>query len=757
MTVKCSMDALSIITDLQSLRSSPWSAGRKQLKQPVRFVSGGEDQNHQALPFTSLADLLGGFAGIGESFAGGPEREVRYRSISLVLSDSVHPARLERARSDSEVATALHGEGRLVVSPNMFGSVLSHSPNQRVRASFMRVWDDVPLGHSLRTFSVDGNSTPGTLDRLAECKVDRLIGQIEDLMTTDFVDTLLRFPLSDVSETYPILQLVSERVGELEALLLNPGDHLSESYIREQLAKSKSAVLFVRVVSEIFVSLRNGADASEDLHPIFDLFVQIAQLDASSDFHAVLEESADILTFSHPAPQKILRPAPSLSAIESHAHKVRAIPVNSSYFNGLLRFVREGNFPESFCANTVPILLEKLLLGIGPDGFPAFSVTRVALDLVQNCKHLLPYESKVVVFPQLLQSGLGTVANFHDGDVLFVQPQGDTAGLISRMATFTKLELFNEVFVSFTNSDASGIEGLRREWLSQAIAEMTNPTFGLLEFSDEHEAYVKPVFESLNIPLLRILGRLIGLAIRYEVSPGIPFTSGCILVLANEETTLASLERFVNEEDPGFIRSLRKIDLTQAQELSSELDDHGLEGFRSYQLGRKAVDSVKDGMQAIFTGMSDTIRLPVLRALSFGDLSHAIRGERDLDMDELERNTSYLFGEGTGFPNASWVWEILHSFTPPLRALFLKFVSGSPLKPISGFVHRGPDPRGWLQIYFDPHMSTLALPRAATCIVRMRMPLYPSVAVMREKLVKAITYTSSIEEDVRADFEEVDT
>lgn len=79
-------------------------------------------------------------------------------------------------------------------------------------------------------------------------------------------------------------------------------------------------------------------------------------------------------------------------------------------------------------------------------------------------------------------------------------------------------------------------------------------------------------------------------------------------------------------------------------------------------------------------------------------------------------------------------WRVLGSFSPPELARFLAFVTSVPRPPLLGFgslKHR-------VQIAQMSHAEEGRLPSAATCFNQLKLPIYPTEDVLREKLLLAI-------------------
>jgi len=83
-------------------------------------------------------------------------------------------------------------------------------------------------------------------------------------------------------------------------------------------------------------------------------------------------------------------------------------------------------------------------------------------------------------------------------------------------------------------------------------------------------------------------------------------------------------------------------------------------------------------------------------------------------------------------------WEALSSFTPHEQGLLLKFVTSCSRPPLLGFGYL--EPRMGIQMagHVGDRDAVHRLPTAATCMNLLKLPPYPSTAIMRDKLLYAI-------------------
>ena len=404
-------------------------------------------------------------------------------------------------------------------------------------------------------------------------------------------------------------------------------------------------------------------------------------------------------------------------------------------------------------------------------------ITRVSVQLVSVCRSAISWTYKLDILPRLLQSGIRSVKGYRDSHVLFALPQNErmTEEFTNMMSAFNKLELMNDVIVQFSDSEAEGHTGPRREWLTRVIRDMTSASYGLFRASDERNLFLKPIEFPVDDEGMtewmrdkfRIFGRVLGIAIRYTVTPGVRFTPGALWLFSTfgESTeiqpSLAVLEDLVLREDESIFQSINCSnlqDLGQTDEqvvlfrdfipnhprAEEQVTEANLAEFKAAYMHHFALSSIKQQMYDVYLGMSDTIRATILHSLVPPDFSELFVGSDSIDVEELLKNTS--FDSSISRDNRRWLLEILRSFDQQSLEKFLLFVSASPKPPLGGFASVD-KARKWLHVQNssvrgDPDT---VLPTTQTCFVVLRLPQYTSKERMRERIIYAITFANTIE------------
>ena len=641
-----------------------------------------------------------------------------------------------------------------------------HSP---IPAPFLRIALISPRSSPQVTEKqILGYVSPGTTPRerrrslssSPETRLDHIVAEIEEAITPELIEGILSFPVFafDGAVYGPGLARIKAAARML---------HLGED---EQFPESDKVLLFLRMGAELLVEVDNLKYQTRELldqaKPFIECLLFLCEkADLAIDF--ARKDSIDLI-LGVPVKSTGVGSLESLVFLLDNEADSDAPPitVQSRVFQELhlvhLRTVSDSPLLRHFCKEHAENLIERMAEGVESIADPR--ITRVAIDLVTLCKRAISFQSRFSHgLPMLLQSAIGRVADYEDGDVLFRVPQGpdmlDT--LLESMVTFDKLELMNEVYVSFTDSEAAGYDGLRRQWLSSAISEMARNA-SLFEFTDGRKLFLKPRnSQGQNNEKFRMFGRLVGLALRYGVSPGVPLSPSCLYLLQHgkDDVEIASLKLFLTQEDPQYIVSFRAMQLMDDSALrefsfpdGETVTTTNLDRFVAMRMRQLTLDAVREPMLHITAGVADTVRFVLIESLDPRELRDLIHGAQSISVPALRAETTwsvvmddlFIVG-GTSEPSqVTWLFEILASSSLEEMKKFLSFVSGASLPPIGGFVPENED-RGWLQVIIDPYMSEDKLPTSQTCFVSIRIPMYDTKEELEHKLRLAIDLALTIE------------
>ena len=180
-----------------------------------------------------------------------------------------------------------------------------------------------------------------------------------------------------------------------------------------------------------------------------------------------------------------------------------------------------------------------------------------------------------------------------------------------------------------------------------------------------------------------------------------------------------------------------------------------------YHLNRK----IRAASAAIARGLSLSLDARWLSIFHEHELQVLLSGAADqaIDVDDWERHTVYDDRGGLGAHADHKVvrrfWRAVRALSAPQRSALLRFVTAISRPPLAGFAHLRPPfmirlvpfveaPGAPGRSFWDSVVSVFSdapavpvagtLPSAATCFNLLKLPLYPSFAIMQEKLLRAI-------------------
>ncbi|OQS02576.1 regulator of chromosome condensation (RCC1) [Thraustotheca clavata] len=323
--------------------------------------------------------------------------------------------------------------------------------------------------------------------------------------------------------------------------------------------------------------------------------------------------------------------------------------------------------------------------------------------------------------------------------------------------------------------------GLYRECLAQMSTELQSPILPLLkpcpnqvlQMGENREFFV-PNIHLRNDPKLiqmaEFLGKIMGIAIRSKTPLDLNLPPVVWKFLVDQRITRYDIESIHNGcfQVVDTINNITKHGITR-----SMFDDLIDASFTVLSSDRKEVELVPGGrlvrltwddkdeyamaaeayrlteFQPVCTdiarGLSTILPVPTLSLLTWRDLSVLTCGKATVDIDLLKRRTTYGDGCAATDAHIAYFWEVLKELSDAQKALFLRFVWGRSRLPthaadftqdfkISGMPKAVGKPDAYL-------------PLAHTCFFSIDMPAYTSKAVMKEKLLYAITHCTAIDAD----------
>ncbi|KAL2174978.1 uncharacterized protein P884DRAFT_301950 [Thermothelomyces heterothallicus CBS 202.75] len=144
--------------------------------------------------------------------------------------------------------------------------------------------------------------------------------------------------------------------------------------------------------------------------------------------------------------------------------------------------------------------------------------------------------------------------------------------------------------------------------------------------------------------------------------------------------------------------------------------------------------------RAFLRGLGMIIDPGWLSMFNQNELQRLVGGDSsEIDVEDLRRHTVYsgvyaIGDDGEEHPTVKMFWEVMHGLEDRERRDVLKYVTSTPRAPLLGFGQLSPP----FSIR-DGGTDQERLPSASTCVNLLKLPQYRSAAVLKKKLLYAVT------------------
>ncbi|KAK7107145.1 hypothetical protein V1264_015110 [Littorina saxatilis] len=325
-------------------------------------------------------------------------------------------------------------------------------------------------------------------------------------------------------------------------------------------------------------------------------------------------------------------------------------------------------------------------------------------------------------------------------------------------------QLKTALSIIFSGEEGLG-QGLVREWFDLLSKELLNPDYALFTMSADGCTFQPNSNSAINpdhLSYFRFAGRLLGLALFHRQLLSTYFTRSFykhILGVPVNYQDVASI-------DPEYAKSLQWLldhditDLGLDLTFSVETDTFG--SMQEVELVRggskmsvteqnkteyvqlvtelRMTRAIKPQIDSFLSGFHDYIPHSLVQLFNEYELELLLSGMPEIDLSNWKTNSNYT-GYSTDTPVVEWYWEFVDSMTEQQRVQLLQFVTGSSRVPFGGFSQLSSG--GSIQMFTIsrqpcPPDPPFPLPTASTCINLLRLPEYPSSAVLQDRLLTAL-------------------
>ncbi|CAG8956396.1 hypothetical protein HYFRA_00003779 [Hymenoscyphus fraxineus] len=143
--------------------------------------------------------------------------------------------------------------------------------------------------------------------------------------------------------------------------------------------------------------------------------------------------------------------------------------------------------------------------------------------------------------------------------------------------------------------------------------------------------------------------------------------------------------------------------------------------------------------QAFLKGLGEIIKPYWLSMFNQSELQTLVGGDSsEIDVEDLRANTHYggvyqIGDDGLEHTTIAMFWQVMKNFDDGDRRKVLKYVTSTPRAPLLGFSQLNPK----FSIR-DAGSDETRLPSTSTCVNLLKLPMYTSIGVLKQKLLYAV-------------------
>ncbi|KLU88337.1 hypothetical protein MAPG_07324 [Magnaporthiopsis poae ATCC 64411] len=162
--------------------------------------------------------------------------------------------------------------------------------------------------------------------------------------------------------------------------------------------------------------------------------------------------------------------------------------------------------------------------------------------------------------------------------------------------------------------------------------------------------------------------------------------------------------------------------------------------YISYIARHRLVAQPLQQTRAFLRGLGSIIDPAWLSMFNQSELQRLVGGDSsEIDLEDLRRHTVYsgvyvVGDDGKNHPTVDLFWQAMHEFQDSERRAVLKYVTSTPRAPLLGFSQLKP-----MFSIRDGGADPKRLPSASTCVNLLKLPRYPTLEILKNKLRYAIS------------------
>jgi len=321
-----------------------------------------------------------------------------------------------------------------------------------------------------------------------------------------------------------------------------------------------------------------------------------------------------------------------------------------------------------------------------------------------------------------------------------------------------RIQLMNAIGLDEAGIDGGGVF---REFLSELLKTCFDPNRGFFRLTHDNLLYPNPAV-SVVVPDFQnhyfFIGRMLGKALYENLLVELPLADFFLSKLLGDATGildvhhLASLDPVLHK-NLLYLRNYKGdvadlgLDFTT---VSNELGETKIEELKPngsniqvtssnrieyihYIADHKLNKQIKLQCNAFRQGLANIIDMERMQTFSYRELQVLVSGAFiPVDFEDLKQHTVYSGGYTSTHPVIVNFWQVVSTFNDTGRRQLLKFVTSCSRPPLLGF--KDMDPPFCIQSAGTDDR----LPTASTCMNLLKLPEFPDINVLREKLLYAL-------------------
>ncbi len=334
------------------------------------------------------------------------------------------------------------------------------------------------------------------------------------------------------------------------------------------------------------------------------------------------------------------------------------------------------------------------------------------------------------------------------------------------------IDHWRSIDINIGFEDEPGIDGggVYKDWLTNLLSGLADPTFGLFKTCGETGQYVEPKPASNLVPnehydprvnpsaLLELFGRLLGQSVIRKTKSTLDFPNYILKHMRNEPVGLDDLKdkdldlykqlTIIRNALPADLSAMDLafcVDATIAGEVKTiALKPHGqdiavttrnrdeyIQLYVEYKLTKEPMAV----LTPLLSGFWDVVPPTMTEAFAVQELRELLSEIPKLDTADWEQNTVPLLETATPQQRqiTAWFWEIVHALPQDQQRMLLRLITSVTNPPPGGFKRMDP----LFQITFNTK-DEMHLPNMATCFNQITLPNYLSKEALERKLMYLI-------------------